>query len=355
MAMLLPFAVLYAVSFTLLFACVNARAYAVGVILAVIASWWMLSDVARADGPAAMFALMGVAQIVLGFLSGGLARGLLLARGRKGSSLRANLVVGSIFLIGMPALLFGWNQWRAAAQKRKWEPPSLACRSRHHDVELGRSVLKLPLLKSIRVGAGRQFDPQWSFEIPSSAREFCDWTDRTRPTITNLTIDFARTSPNDPAFRSAPCDKPQKPAWWPALCRPRGYPSWPVQDIKLFDPQRYDHSRMLATELDTEGYLARYAPQLTWVRKGRYEVLDGGTLYYRTGKDATFYHAQCHGIGRQGDRGEEMRCRVAYLLSPRLALSYNFRTTRSAFEADAERIDRDVRAIVASLGAPTAF
>jgi hypothetical protein len=314
----------------------------------------MWNDVQHADGPGAMFAIVGVGIITLGFVAGAAARFLLLVMPPWRQNLRANIVVGVVSLIGFPAAHYGWQQHQDAAAEKRREPASLACRSTMFDATMGGAKLRIPLVPGISVGTGAEYFPSYPFNIPEYARKFCAIASGQAPVLTNLSMEFDRGVATESSQRQKPiCDRARSEAWWPWLCRADRTKRPLIEQLHLFDPERYQAGKMHAFDADRGAYFAKYVPNARWVRDRGFERLDSGsqTDYRADGwpAAASTYYANCSTTS-----GEEQYCRAGYRLTPSLGIIYAFRSTTESFQEDAIAADRAAQILARSFIVPSA-
>ncbi|HEX6740743.1 MAG TPA: hypothetical protein VF079_02965 [Sphingomicrobium sp.] len=347
MTAFLEFWFFYLIPFLLLFAMVRWYLFVPAALIALGLTAWLWRDVEHADGPGAMFAIIIVVVIAAGFLAGGLARGVLFLAGRRWKGPVPNAITGLVFLVGVPLSYGVWTKAKLSALKARNEPPSLACRSRLFDATMAGARLRIPLIPGIDVGEGAEFEPHYSFALPEYARRFCAHASDAIPQLTNLSLQVSRGVALDPQRRQKPmCDQERPEAWWPWLCRADRTKPPLIEQLHLFEADRYKASKMLAWDADRDAYFAKYVPNAHWVRSGRFQRLDSGLQTDFRAADwpgaATPYHANCFASG--GDQ----YCRAGYRLTARLGIVYDFRTSTEAFERDARRADADARKLADS-------
>ena len=145
MKLLLFFAPIYGLAFIAMFAIRRVLWLALALPAALVLIFLLVTLGTQGMGEAGLGPyLMGVVAAI-GFASGTAARLTLLAL-RWGDSRRRTAAVGLLFLCGVPLTLRLWGYLQQREAQRRYAPPSMACRSRLHEVRLGDRTLRLPML-----------------------------------------------------------------------------------------------------------------------------------------------------------------------------------------------------------------
>ncbi len=303
---------------------------------------WALSDVTGEDSPGVFIAAPMVLLVILGLGAGFIATLLVLWGRRYSQSWKVPAIVLPATFIAVPALAFALTSWQRAGAKARFAPPSPACLARPHPVILGDTPLAVPLAPGLSVGTGRDFFPNYLFEINEKARQFCAETAAGRVTITNLTVRLVPArSPTDPF-----CASSRPYGWWHDLCRrnyddpPSDYPS----KVTFYVLGEYDARRLHAFSADE---LAEFQPRgMAAVDLGDGVRRYGAERPYFTRADVPGYLARCH---RTTQPHAALACVVGYRLTPRIGVIYDFTTRAADFPERSATVDRRAQEMLESL------
>lgn len=354
MAEFLFLVIFYGVPFMALFMLRRPRWLAAGVALAILVVAGLFAAVQNSSGDSGLAAFFVLAAALVGFLSGLGARLSLFAMGRAGDGKPLpEKLVGLLFFFGIPLVIYVASYVAQEQSRRRYAPPSDACRSRLHEVKLGDSVLHLPLVPSIHLSEGRSIEKSTMLSTPEKAREFCERTAWKAPRLTAVRIFFSPYETPQHLRAQPPCDHPRPQAWWPALCRFKPARRMEIHGIGLFHIGKYDSRTMLSFELDS-GEGSGIPAGRTWTNHpdGFARAQRDGTTFLRA---ATRAGATSPWIGRcvqqKSTISDEIiwRCWAGYRLTPSVGLTYNFEAGIDTFAEDARRIDGQAFAIARSL------
>lgn len=344
----------YGVLFAALFLLRTARWFGVGILLSLLIMAGLHAALHNASGDAGIAAFLVLAAVGVGFLSGGGARLVLFAMARaRDEKAPPDKLVGLLFFLGVPLLIFIASNVHQERSRRRYAPPSDECRTRLHEVKLADSRLYLPLLSEIQPSEGRSIEKTTNLYAQEKAREFCERTEREVPQLTAVRISFSPYEANPYVRYRAPCDRPRPQAWWPALCRFKPGKRMEIHSIGLFHIGKYDSRTMLSFELDSgEGSGIPAGRNWTKHPDGFARSQIDGTTFLRS---ATRAGATSPWVGRcvqqKSTISDEIvwRCWAGYRLSSKVGLSYNYEAGLDTFAADTRRIDGQVFAIATSL------
>ena len=350
MGLVLFMLTIYAVPFGALFALRRARWLAVGGAAAAAVVALIYGFAMTVHGESGLIFFLILYALALGSLSGAAARIVLIALGRNGRR-ASELVIGALFLVGVPALISASSQLRQREFRKRYAPPTAECRASLHDVILGDAIARLPIDEGIHVGEGRGFKPVTMFDIQEQARVFCERTDRSPFRATNINIEFARRGSAPPHHRP-PCDRPRAGAWWPMLCRFAQDPRVHLYSMILFDPARYNSDQMLSFSPMAPG--APAGPfDAKWHSDGPFKRMErDGYIYLRRAAvpgTASAYAGICSRPAHPEDSADGLRCKAGYRLTRQVALMYDFQVAEDDLIAQAQALDARLLPVARSL------
>ena len=346
----LPF---YAVAFITLFALRKATWLAGGIVAAVvvIVILYRLLD-QGGGGESALGGYLAILVMIVGFAAGGTARLAIILLRLRWPEKALGRPVGLLFFFGVPLLIVGWSQMREAQHRRRYAPPSDECRARLHQVQLGDRQLRLPLVPGVTMGEGERYSPRVSTAIAEDERRFCERSAGKTLRVTNVAISLPNIGAPVELQRRPVCDRPRTEAWWPVFCRPERPERPEIYGIYLVDADRYDMRAFPDYRVNRRlGDAAELDPR--WERVGPFARLDGDWEIFWRGPRmpgaASPWSARCYqnqGPARQPDG---WRCKAGYMLTPRVALIYDFLTPDQDFVPAALSIEDRVSKIARSL------
>jgi hypothetical protein len=156
-----------------------------------------------------------------------------------GESRRRSTAVGLLVFAGVPLALHLWGSSQQKASQRKYAPPSMACKSRLHEVRMGDRILRVPMIWGMSAQTGPRPSEQMYFYQQEQARAFCELGERGDGQLTVLSIDFPQLF-DMPNPRLPICNAPRPEAWWKELCRFKRPAQFDLYSIDLVDPKRVD-------------------------------------------------------------------------------------------------------------------
>ena len=341
---------IYAITFGAMFVLREPAWLAGGGLLAclVVAGHFALGRNATGDAGIGVF-IFGMA-IAIGFASGASARLTLLMLG-WGESRPRTAAVGLLFLLGVPLGLQLWGFAQQKAAQRKYAPPSMACKLRLHQMRMGDSMLRVPMIWGMWAETESGLSRRMHFYQQEQAREFCEMAERGDGRLTMLSIDFPQLfdMPN-PLLPICEAQRPE--AWWRELCRFKRPERFDLYSIALVDPKRVDMQQRLSIAPLAAG-AGEPPDDGRWTKEGPFMRTDSdyGMAFrgpVRPGA-ASPYLAYCQETRNDPGRPDGLRCKATYRLTPGVALYYDFRIDGDQFAATAQRHDARVFPIARSL------
>jgi len=207
-------------------------------------------------------------------------------------------------------------------------------------------------MPGVTVGEGKSFQPRTSAAIPEQERMFCERTAGGQGRVTNVAIQVPHLGAKVEALPRPVCRRPRGEAWWPLLCGPEGPERMEIFGIYLLDAGRYDQHAFPDFRVDPRiGEAQPLDPR--WERVGPLARLDMGHVIYwrgpRMAGAASPWSGRCYQNRGPASEPDGWRCKAGYLLTPRIALVYDFVTPRDDFVPAALRVEERVSRIASSL------
>jgi hypothetical protein len=170
--------------------------------------------------------------------------------------------------------------------------------------------------------------------------------------VTNIAIDVPQLGTVPEASPRRTCLRPRKEAWWQLFCRSPKAARTEIYGIYLQDAERYDPrafpdyrvNRRLgdATVLDSR-----------WEHVGPLARLDNDWEIFWRGPRMSYaaspWSARCYQNRNAAREPDGWRCKAGYMLTPRVALIYDFLTPGDEFVQSALGIEQRVSTVARSL------
>jgi hypothetical protein len=287
-----------------------------------------------------------------GLISGVVTRTIFILFSKSKKNPVVVITIGIVGFVLLPSLIFALNKW----QQWQRRPPSEACLTSKHPVNIGGTVYYLPSAPNFIIRTN--MDSIHLFQFNQGIRTVCELSnDSSEPIhVINLSIDMMAKYKNHPYCQTP---KRHRSHWEQNLCSSDSKPTevnYP-QQADISSPTEFNHRRMLASYSYTnfieelERAKANKRP-LEFQQVGIFNHYTNGYWVARDGlwknTDGEPFTLNCYESEPAGTLG----CSTSYLLKAGSQVTYQFRASNTDLEIVAKKVDENFRLMVVDLAAP---